>query len=233
MSRKEATLAANERYRGLTDLPARLPVFPLRGAILLPRAVLPLQVFEPRYLAMLDDVMSGARMIGIIQPERSDDTLESPVEGSALKSVGCAGRVTTYQELDDGRLMIALTGVARFDTTREQPTDRPYRQFAVDFRRFAADLRAGAGEADLDRETLLAALKKFLDHRKLRADWNAISSAPGEHLVNMLSIVSPFGPEEKQALLEAGTLKQRADILVALAEMELAAGDAGPGSRLQ
>jgi uncharacterized protein len=226
-------LATNDRYRGVSDLPARLPVFPLRGAILLPRAVLPLQVFEPRYLAMLDDVMSGARMIGIIQPERSDDPSESPVTATALKPVGCAGRVTTYQELADGRLMIALTGVARFETTREQPTEKPYRQFAVDFHRFALDLESGAGEADLDRDKLLAALKKYLDHRKLRADWTAISAAPGEHLVNMLSIVSPFGPEEKQALLEAGTLKQRADILVALAEMELAAGDAGSGSRLQ
>lgn len=226
-------MATNDRYRRASDLPARLPVFPLRGAILLPRAVLPLQVFEPRYLAMLDDVMSGARMIGIIQPDRSDDNSESPAATTALKSIGCAGRVTTYQELDDGRLMIALTGIARFETTREQPTDRPYRQFAVDFQRFIADLEAGAGEADLDRETLLGALKKFLDHRKLRADWAAISAAPGEHLVNMLSIVSPFGPEDKQALLEAGSLKQRAEILVALAEMELAAGDAGSGSRLQ
>jgi len=227
-------MAGTDHYRRLTDLPARLPLFPLRGAILLPRAVLPLSVFEPRYLELLDDVMSGGRIIGIIQPERSETAEESPAGSDvALKPVGCAGRVTTYQELDDGRLMIALTGIARFAIEREQPTGKPYRQFAVDFRRFVGDLEQGAGEAELDRPALLAALKSYLEHRRLRADWNAIAQAPGEHLVNMLSIVSPFGPEEKQALLEAPDLKRRAEVLVALAEMDMASGQSGSGSRLQ
>lgn len=227
-------MAGTDRYRRLTDLPARLPVFPLRGAILLPRMQLPLNVFEPRYLEMVGDVMAGGRLIGIIQPERSESEAESPQGADvALKPVGCAGRVTAYQELDDGRLMIVLTGIMRFAVEREQPTGKPYRQFAVDYRRYAVDLEQGVGEAALDREALIAKLKNYLEHRQLRADWNAIASTPGEHLVNMLCMGSPFGSEEKQALLEAPDLKTRAEMLIALAEMDMASGHRDPGTRLQ
>jgi Lon protease-like protein len=208
-------------------------MFPLRRAILLPRANLPLNVFEPRYLAMLEDVMSGPRVLGIVQPATSDDE-ESPAGKVAeLRRIGCVGRVTAYQELDDGRLAIVLTGIARCALLSEVATPNLYRTFTVDFERFLADFIAGNGEDDVDRHNLIAALKTYLDARHQRADWSAISKAATEALVNMLAIASPYGPEEKQALLEAPTLKARAEALIALAEMELAAGTGGSGSRLQ
>jgi uncharacterized protein len=222
-----------ERYRGPADLPQQIPFFPLRGAILLPRAGLPLNVFEPRYLAMLEDVMSGPRMLGIVQPATGDGE-ESPAGKVAeLRRVGCVGRVTAYQELDDGRLAIVLTGIARCTLISEVASPKLYRTFTVGFERFLTDFIVGEGEDDVDRQTLLAALKTYLEARHQRADWSAISKAATEALVNMLAIASPYGPEEKQALLEAPTLKARAEVLMALAEMELAAGTDGSGSRLQ
>jgi uncharacterized protein len=223
-----------ERYRGAADLPERIPFFPLRRAILLPRADLPLNVFEPRYLAMLDDVMSGPRVLGIVQPATSEGEEESPAGNVAeLRRVGCVGRVTAYQELHDGRLAIVLTGIARCTLMSEVATPNLYRTFAVGFERFLADFSAGTGEDDVDRQTLLAALKTYLEARHQRADWSAIAKTATEALVNMLAIASPYGPEEKQALLEAPTLKARTEVLMALAEMELAAGAGGSGSRLQ
>jgi hypothetical protein len=227
-------LTISERYRRPGDLPQRIPVFPLRGVILLPRASLPLNIFEPRYLAMVDDVMRGDRVIGVIQPVGSgDDAAESP-PGKAvdLRRVGCAGRVTAYQELDDGRLVISISGVARFETLAEEPDGRPYRTMRVSYERFAGDLGAATGEQMVDREHLLRVLKSYLEANRLKADWQAIVAAPIEFLVNALSVMSPYGPEEKQALLEAADLKSRADVLVALAEMELAGGRGG-GSTLQ
>ena len=223
-----------ERYRGPADLPQPTPVFPLRRTILLPRVVLPLNVFEPRYLEMVDDAMSGSRVIGVVQPEGNAEE-ESPVGRTVpLRRIGCAGRVTGYEELDDGRLHITLTGIARFALRDEAPLSKPYRVAAVAYQEFQDDLVAGAGEADVDREAFLKALKIYLDARKLRIDWSAVSKFSNEALVNSLAIVSPYGPEEKQALLEAASLKARAEMLVALAEMELAAaGIGGSGSTLQ
>ena len=222
-----------ERYRRPADLPPQIPVFPLRRAILLPRAGLPLNVFEPRYLAMVEDVMAGARVLGIVQPG-SGDGEESPAGKSTdLREVGCMGRITAYQELDDGRVAIALTGIARCTLLEEVTTLQPYRLFKVDYRRFADDLVAGRGEDEVDRPALLAALKTYLEARNQRADWSAISKSSSESLINMLAIASPFGPMEKQALLEAPTLKARAETLIALAEMELAAGAGGSGPTLQ
>jgi hypothetical protein len=227
-------VAASDRYKSTADLPGMIPVFPLRGAILLPRSVLPLNIFEPRYLTMVQAAMSSDRLIGVIQPDRLEEEVESPQGRSVhLKPVGCAGRITTYQELDDGRLMIALSGIVRFSVREEVASARPYRSVITDYEAYADDLESGYGESDVDRETLVATLRRYLDARHLKADWAAVAAAPGEHLVNTLAIVSPFGPEEKQALLEAPTLKARAEILVALAEMELASGQSGSGSRLQ
>ena len=219
-----------ERYQSPADLPQRIPVFPLRRCILLPRAVLPLNVFEPRYLEMLDDVMSAERVLVIVQPAVGED--ESP-EGKSveLRKVGCAGRVTAYQELDDGRLVVALTGIARCALLEEIETPKPYRVFKVAFERYLGDFVAG--EEDIDRQAFLAALKTYLEARRQRPDWSAIGRTSSESLVNMLSIASPYGPEEKQALLEAPTLKARAEALVALARMELAAGAGGSGSTMQ
>jgi Lon protease-like protein len=201
----------------------------------LPRATLPLNVFEPRYLEMLDDVMSGNRLIGIVQPMSEDgqDEDESPVENSVgLRNVGCVGRVTSYQEVDDGRLMITLTGITRYDILDEALTDRPYRVVSVSYDRFAPDLNEGLGEEQVDRTNLLRVLRSYLDANRLEADWSAIQRASSEFLINALCVMSPYGPEEKQALLEAEDLKQRADVLVALAEMELASSG-GSGSTLQ
>lgn len=226
-------MAASDRYRRPADVPRRMPVFPLRGAILLPRATLPLNIFEPRYLVMLEDVLAGERVLGIIQPERTDAAEESPRGKSApLKRVGCAGRVTAYQELDDGRMLITLTGIARFELLRQLEDDRPYRVCEVGCEAFAADFAPDATAAKVDRQALLKVVRGFLKSHQLRADWQSIAEAPAEVLINALAVVSPFGPEEKQALLEAPDLKTRADVLVALAQMDIAA-DGGSGTTLQ
>jgi uncharacterized protein len=221
-----------ERYRGPADLPRRMPVFPLLRAILLPRATLPLNVFEPRYLEMLNDVMATSRVLAIVQPAGTEE--ESPPGRSvALRRIGCVGRVTSYQEADDGRLVIALTGIARCALTAEAAADKPYRVWEVSCQDFSGDFVADKGEDEVDRQGLLRALKTYLDARNLKADWSAVSQSSTETLVNSLALASPYGPEEKQALLEAPSLKARAEALVALAEMELAAGAGGSGSTLQ
>jgi Lon protease-like protein len=224
----------SEIYRGPADVPQRIPVFPLSRAILLPRATLPLHIFEPRYLQMVDDVMSTSRVLGMIQPTGAEEEEESPVSRTApLRRIGCAGRITSYQELDDGRLLISLSGIARFEVTEEVELAKPYRICTVSYERFLGDFSAGAGEEEVDRERLMSALKAYLQARDLKADWAAISKTSTEALVNSLALVSPYGSEEKQALLEAADLKTRAEMLVALAEMEMAAGSRGSGSTLQ
>lgn len=224
-------MAPLERYRTPADLPDTIPVFPLRGVILLPRATLPLNVFEPRYLAMLDDVLAGTRVLGIVQPDRTDAVEESPLDrGSALKKIGCLGRVTAFQELDDGRLLITLTGIARFTITGELATDKPYRACKVSYAAYAADLGTDGTADDVDRKELLRVLKNYLEAHNLKADWKAIAGAETELLINALSVVSPFGAEEKQALLEAPGINRRAQVLTALAEMELASDKGGSGS---
>lgn len=220
-----------DRYRRPSDLPSVIPVFPLRGAILLPRASLPLNIFEPRYLEMIDSALSGERIVGIIQPAGGDQEDESP-EGKeiGLKRIGCAGRITSYQELDDGRLVITLTGISRFETLGEVPSDQAFRTVSASYDRFAQDFDSGRGEDQVDRDSLLRVLKSYLEANRLKADWSSITRASSEFLINALCVMSPYGPEEKQALLEADDLKTRADVLVALAEMELAAGGGGAGT---
>ena len=228
-------MGLGQRYRRPADLPPRIPVFPLRGAILLPRATLPLNIFEPRYLAMIDDVMASNRVLGILQPTApaEDAGMESP-EGKSfgLHKVGCAGRITSYKELDDGRYVITLTGVARFEIVGEAETDKPYRIVSASYDRFAADFTEGLGEERVDRENLLRVLKAYLEANQLKTDWSAVTRASNEFLINALSVMSPYSSEEKQALLEAVDLKTRAEVLVALAEIELASSG-GNGSTLQ
>lgn len=227
-------MALSDRYRTPSDMPPRIAVFPLRGAILLPRSELPLNIFEPRYLAMIDDALSGHRIIGMVQPEQTMGPAESP-EGKAvaLKRIGCAGRITAYQELSDGRLGVALTGVSRFTMVREPPTETPYRLADVSYDKHAADFGADDSVDGIDRARLLRVLKSYLTVRQLEADWNAINRAPLEPLINGLSTMSPFGPEEKQALLEARDTQHRAEVLITLAEMAIAAGGATGGGTLQ
>jgi uncharacterized protein len=215
-------------------LPRQIPVFPLRGALLLPRATLPLNVFEPRYLAMVDDALAGGRVIGIIQPRLAGSLEESPQARSVpLRAIGSAGRITGFNETDDGRVLITLTGACRFRVLEEHDAPTPYRRCEVSYEEFAGDLTSGLGETEVDRAHLLKVLRAYLDAQKLQADWNAIQRSGTEFLVNALSMMSPYGPEEKQALLEAPDLKTRSEILIALAEMQLATPEDGSGSALQ
>lgn len=221
-------------YRTPADLPGSLPVFPLSGAILLPRAILPLHIFEPRYLDMFDDALRGDRLVGIIQPAGDGGMTGSPQGRSVgLRDVGCAGRIKSYQELDDGRLMVALGGVCRFRPLGETDVEKRYRTFKVAFDTFADDLQAGLGESDVDREGLLSVVQRFLAHRGLQGDIDAMRKSGTEQLVNGLCLVSPFTSEERQALVEAKTLGERAKLLVTLAEMEIASGQTGGGQRMQ
>jgi uncharacterized protein len=223
-----------ERYRGPGDLPQVLPIFPFRGAILLPRATLALNVFEPRYLVLVDYALGGDRLIGIVQPAPGAGESESPTGKSfPLRQVGCAGRITAYSEADDGRVMLSLTGIARFRLAQDVESDEPFRFGRVSFNEFATDFRAGHGEEEVDRPRLLTTLRNYLIANNLSADWDRIDSASNERLVNTLSILSPYGAEEKQALLEARDLKARAEALVALAEMELASRDDGSETSIQ
>ncbi len=210
----------NAEYRGPADLPKVIPVFPLPGALLLPRGQMPLNIFEPRYLQMVDDAFrDGHRLIGMIQP---DVTHSQSNERPALFKVGCVGRITQLAESGDGRYILELTGVARFRILEEKTVLTPYRQCHVDFSPFLDDFIARKGEEEVDRKALLEALTQFLKANQLKVDWDGIESAPNEALVNALAMMSPYGPAEKQALLEAPNLKTRAEILIAVTEMDLA-----------
>jgi uncharacterized protein len=223
-----------DRYRSASDLPKVLPVFPLRGAILLPRATLTLNVFEPRYLALIDFALASDRLIGVVQPAPEAIGGESPPGKSfPLRRVACAGRITSFTEGDDGRCMVSLTGIARCVVSKGIDSEQPFRICHVDFARYAADFVCGHGEEHVDRPRLIATLRSYLLANNLSANWERINGASNERLVNTLSILSPYGAEEKQALLEAPDLKARAEALVALAEMELASRDDGSGTSLQ
>jgi uncharacterized protein len=204
-------------YRGPADMPETIPVFPLTGALLLPRGRLPLNIFEPRYLAMTDDAMSGARIVGMIQPEKPETSTPPP-----LFPVGCAGRIVAYEETGDGRILITLSGISRFRLREELNVGTLYRQCRVDFAEFAGDFAADPAGSAVDREALLRTLKDYLEANRIQADWSGIRDAPIEALVNGLSMMSPFGTREKQALLEAPDLKSRAELLIAITEFSLA-----------
>jgi Lon protease-like protein len=220
-------MKANRPPRSSDDLPAQLPVFPLEGALLLPRGRLPLNIFEPRYLAMIDDALASNRLIGLVQPKN----VVSAYNGSPqLLSVGCAGRISQFAETGDGRYLISLTGVARFRIVSEQAAITPYRKCNVAFAEFERDLEERRGEEEVDRERLLNLLQTFASTNHVMIDWDEIQKTTNEALVNALAMISPFGPTEKQALLEAVTLKERADVLMAITEMELARGGGTPSS---
>jgi len=210
----------NAEYRGPGELPEIIAVFPLPGALLLPRGQMPLNIFEPRYLAMVDDAFrDGHRLIGMIQP---DITHSQSATKPTLFRVGCVGRITQLAESGDGRYVLELTGVSRFRVVEELSVLTAYRQCKVDFFSYADDFIARKGEEAVDRPALLAVLTDFLKANNLKVDWEGIESAPNEALVNALAMMSPYGPAEKQAMLEAPDLKTRAEILVAVTEMDLA-----------
>jgi Lon protease-like protein len=221
----------NVSYRGPSDVADVIPVFPLPGALLLPRGQLPLNIFEPRYLMMIDDALrTGVRLIGMIQPDPAHPGTE---EKPGLYRVGCVGRLTQIAESGDGRYLIQLTGVARFRIERELDVATPYRQCQVTYAPFADDFVGHKGESEVDRPALLQALSDFLKANNLKADWDGIEKAPNEALVNALAMMSPYGPAEKQALLEAPDLKRRAEILVAVTEIELAKSNSPGETPLQ
>jgi Lon protease-like protein len=211
----------NTIYPGPEALPDKIPVFPLPGALLLPRGQMPLNIFEPRYLAMIDDALrSGYRLIGMIQP---DPMHPGPDQNKPnLFRVGCVGRITQFGESGDGRYLIQLTGVARFRIEQELDVTTLYRQCMVTYQPFIDDFTARKGEDEVDRKALLRALSSFLKANNLKADWEGIENAPNEALVNALAMMSPYDAAEKQAMLEAPDLKTRAEILVAVTEIELA-----------
>jgi hypothetical protein len=210
----------NASYVGPADLPGELPLFPLKGVLLLPRGLLPLIVFEPRYLAMVDAALAGNRLIGIIQPRL--DAGDDVEEGSApLCEVGTVGRITAIAETGDGRYQVTLTGVCRFRLSGEAEADLPYRigRIVCDF---SADFELRSGEEQVDRAAFLAVFEAYLDANEMEADWDAVEKASTEALINTLSMMSPYGPAEKQALLEAPNLRMRAETLIAITEITLA-----------
>jgi uncharacterized protein len=197
------------------QLPDILPIFPLTGVLLLPRGLLPLNIFEQRYLAMFRDAMEGERLIGMVQPSEPPIREMNPV----VYPLGCAGRITSFSETEDGRFLVALTGVSRFRITEELPLLSGYRRVVPAWDDFADDRTPD--EAGFDRPRLAQGLRAFFDQRQVQADWDAIERAPGEHLVTSIAMMCPFAPNEKQALLEAKTLAERARLLTALIEMSL------------
>jgi Lon protease-like protein len=213
-------MPTNAEYRGPGDLPEVIPLFPLPGALLLPRGQMPLNIFEQRYLAMVDDAFrDGHRLIGMIQPDVAHSRNE---EKPVLFRVGCIGRITQLAETGDGRYILELTGISRFKVVEEIDSLTPYRQCKVDYFPFVDDFTARKGEEAVDREALLAVLADFLKANNLRVDWDGVESAPNEALVNALAMMSPYGPAEKQAMLEAPDLKTRAEILIAITQIDLA-----------
>jgi Lon protease-like protein len=205
----------------LADLPETIPVFPLPGALLLPRARLPLNIFEPRYLAMLDDTLKTQhRLIGMIQPIVMPEGRMS----GRLHQIGCAGRLTALQETEDGRYLITLAGVSRFRIGTMQDGFAPYMRADVDWSSFARDLGRAESDEEFDRPEFLDVLARYFDTAQLSSDWDSLKEAEEELLINSLSILCPFDPEEKQALLEAPTLANRRETLVTLMEFALCGG---------
>ena len=204
-----------------TDLPDLLPLFPLPGALLLPRARLPLQLFEPRYLQMLEDVLKTPdRLIGMIQPREAPAGVEAK-----LHAIGCAGRVTGFTETEDGRYLITLTGMSRFQITREVPGFAPYLRAEVGWAKFRQDRGATETDDGFARGPFLQLLARYFRSQSLSTDWSSLKDAGDEMLINALSMLCPFDPGDKQALLESPTLTTRRETLVTLLEYALRSGD--------
>ena len=202
------------QQRAVAALPTTLPIFPLPGVLLLPHGRLPLRIFEPRYLAMTRDALAGERLIGMVQPN-------DPVVSDAnppIYPIGCAGRITSFTETDDGLFLITLTGISRFRIREELPLLEGYRRVVPEWADFARDLEADENSG-FDRDRLIRGLKGFFQHHQISADWDAIASTPVDRLVTSIAMMCPFEPSEKQALLEASDLDDRARLLTAIVEM--------------
>ncbi|MDE2333140.1 MAG: LON peptidase substrate-binding domain-containing protein [Rhodospirillales bacterium] len=195
------------------ELPDAFPVFPLTGALLLPRGRLPLNIFEPRYKAMVDDALGERRLMAMIQP---DPTVANKGDGPGLYAVGCLGRISSFAETEDDRYLITLTGIARFRVVQELPVHRGYRRVRADWRRFAASDLAPPASGGYERAALVAALRGFFTRRGIRVDWEAVEQMSDDGLLTTLAMVCPFAPAEKQALLEAPDATALARDLLAL-----------------
>jgi uncharacterized protein len=202
------------QQRGVAALPITLPIFPLPGVLLLPHGRLPLRIFEPRYLAMTRDALAGERLIGMVQP---NDPIASDAN-PPVYPIGCAGRITSFTETDDGLFLITLTGISRFRIREELPLLEGYRRVVPEWTDFARDLEADENSG-FDRDRLIRGLKGFFQHHQISADWDAIASTPVDRLVTSIAMMCPFEPSEKQALLEASDLDDRARLLTAIVEM--------------
>lgn len=205
-----------------SDLPRVLPVFPLAGALLLPYSQRPLNVFEPRYVEMVDNALGGDRLIGLIQPQ--DDSEESPRGRAPLQKIGTVGRLTHWEENGEGRYFIILEGVTRFELVNEPPAMTPYRQAQIDASRFTADFDRSFGEEAVDRSRFLKMMRDYAEFGNFELNWKEIETTGTADLVNFCCMVSPYGAAEKQLLLEADSLEARAEALIAMAEYEMAKG---------
>ena len=221
---------------GFEDLPRVIPVFPLTGILLLPDGKLPLNIFEPRYLAMVRDALADEhRLIGMVQPREPDPSdnqgpadMAAVLEQPAIYTTGCAGRITAFNESDDGRYMITLSGIIRFDVAEEMTLRDGYRRVLADYHRFRGDLSAQA-ESDINRDRLLGVVRQYFEQQDIKASWETVEATPNDRLVTSLAMTCPFGPNERQALLEANDLTARAEMVITLLEMALldSGGDGG------
>ncbi len=209
----------SQRLTGEGIMPKTIPIFPLGGTILLPGGQLPLNIFEPRYLRMVDDVLGKARIVGMIQPRSPEVKTRNGIEPARLYNIGCAGRLTSFAEADDGRYLITLTGLRRFRLEEEVETDTPYRIATIDWDEFASDGALDPSIQAIDRERLLSAMEYYLDTEDLKTDWDAVEEAHTQALVASLAMGCPFASNEKQALLEAESTADRAQCLISLMEM--------------
>jgi len=216
-----------EAPQGVEELPATIPIFPLAGVLLLPRARLPLQMFEPRYVALAEDAMAGDRVIGMIQPRQQEQQM--PDDAPDVFETGCLGRIVEHRRTDDGRHLVTLAGICRFAVAEEVAPQRGYRRVVADYSAFADDLDdvgTAVGPDAFDRARFLAALRDYMDTNGIAADWEAIDESSDDRLVSALAMLCPFAPSEKQALLECASLGGRAEAMTTLFEMSVAEGGA-------
>lgn len=213
-----------ERPRSPDELPHSVPIFPLSGALLLPFGQRPLNVFEPRYVEMVDAALRGDRMIGLVQPE--DTSVESPRGRAPLQHIGCLGRLTHFEDNGDGRYFIILDGICRFEIVSELLATTPYRQCVISAEKFTSDFEHGFGGDAVDRSRFVKMMRDYADFANIEMNWEEIERTAISDLVNFCCMVSPYGAAEKQALLEAETLVERAETLIAMAEYEMARGGA-------
>ena len=224
--------AGNVTYSSARDLPTEVPVFPLSGALLLPGGQLPLNIFEPRYLEMFEDAVVSDRLIAMIQPLGQPSRQEEMTTNDPdLYEIGCLGRITAFQESGDGRYMLNLSGICRFKISSRVEADKNYSLYKVSY--FDGDLSDEAQNSEVDRDRLLKTFRDYLEANQMDADWESVEETDTDQLVNALCMMSPYGPAEKQALLEAGDIALRAETLIAITEFELAKTGSSPGSGLQ